>query len=73
MHSQTGRIILIVLGVALLAIVGLPLLFMSGMMNTMMGSGMTWGMGHRRPGGACKRWAHRERPGTPFIDSDWRS
>jgi polyferredoxin len=42
---NTGKALLIILGVALLAIVGLPLLFMSGMMSTMMGSGMTWGLG----------------------------
>ena len=44
--SNGSRIVLIALGVALLARVFIPLLFMSGMMGMMMGGGaMTSGMG----------------------------
>jgi len=49
--SDTTRIVLIALGVALLVAVLLPLLFMGGMMGAMMGGGMMGGgmMG----GGQC--------------------
>lgn len=46
MQSRTARTLLIVLGVALLAIVVIPLLFMvgmGGMMSTMMGDGQCCG------------------------------
>ena len=44
--SNGSRIVLIALGVALLALVFMPLLFMSGMMGMMMGGGgMNWGVG----------------------------
>ena len=41
--TDTIRIVLIALGVALLAVVLLPLLFMSGMMGMMMGGGTCCG------------------------------
>ncbi len=43
MQSRPARTLLIVLGVALLAIVVIPLLFMGGMMSTMMGGGQCCG------------------------------
>lgn len=43
--NDTTRTILIALGVALLVVVLVPLLFMTGMMASMMGGGMTDGRG----------------------------
>jgi len=47
--SDTTRIVLIAAGIALLVVVLLPILFMSGMMGGMMGGGM---MGGQCCGGA---------------------
>ena len=45
MSSDTARVILIALGVAILVVVLLPTLFMGGMMSAMMGGTMPGGMG----------------------------
>ncbi len=44
--SNAARVVVIGLGLALLVVLFIPLLLMSGMMGAMMGGGgMTWGMG----------------------------
>jgi hypothetical protein len=45
MSSDTARVILIAVGVAILVVVLLPTLFMGGMMSAMMGGTMPGGMG----------------------------